>query len=579
MVASSDAVMTRFGPLNLGQHFSGPRFNIAPGRMAPIIILDKSDRILLEILWGPTSSASRSKRYFSAREESICGRGPFRQALRTRRCIIPATGFYLWPKDESRHVYHCRRKDCQLFGIAGIWTNWGAISEKESPDHLFRLIEARIESESEYKKLVALSHDWSKDLNQSIHFDDLFIAIDPHFPDSTENNQPDLFYPESETAFKGHLLSQLDAYTSELKKSLVHIDDCNLNFLKFYLDELDRVSNMPFSRTISSSNISFVMLTVQASSEFTSLIDRFPAILDPTNEPNWLDGNLTAPDHLLPLLHPYPESLMEIYRVKETVSNPNYQAPDCIEPLRTSSRVVSKKSRNKSDPKTTRLSLRKELIQTALKQIDGGILLEELRWKILREENELKIGTPLERLTRSNLNSFSRTIREHIPEIVVYKLPRPENQMVGLVAREALYRFDKWRQIHLFLGGKNPTVFCKFERRNRKKKTILFAFCSQDDLNHCIRNSVRPISTPLTLVSFDKVSIENLRIAASFPGSIVRVSGGSGISALEEQRQKFRQIGELDSVNPRWQKRKFPRTRILQMSNGGPEILEKFILR
>ena len=73
------------------------------------------------MLWGLLSEWSKdplnSFRPYNARAETISEKPSFRSAWRHRRCLIPASGFF-------ENKYKIRRKDPEIFWLAGIWNRW-----------------------------------------------------------------------------------------------------------------------------------------------------------------------------------------------------------------------------------------------------------------------------------------------------------------------------------------------------------------------------------------------------------------------------------------------------------------------
>ena len=72
------------------------------------------------------------------------------------------------------------------------------------------------------------------------------------------------------------------------------------------------------------------MLTTTPNPLVEPINGRMPVILAPENWDAWLD---TSNADVQGLLKPYPEDLMDAYRVGRWVNNPNYDTDRCIEPL------------------------------------------------------------------------------------------------------------------------------------------------------------------------------------------------------------------------------------------------------
>ena len=123
-------------------------WNIAPTNEIYIIRdhldLEKSERILDCASWGiiapwqknfAQARASQSHA-INARSESIHEKPTFRQAFRTSRCLIPATGYYEWATSLGKFppkqpFYITAREPDKSLSIAGIWSTWKSDNGEE----------------------------------------------------------------------------------------------------------------------------------------------------------------------------------------------------------------------------------------------------------------------------------------------------------------------------------------------------------------------------------------------------------------------------------------------------------------
>ncbi len=108
-----------------------PRYNVAPSQNVLAAAFDvEEDRNLLRYFeWGllPTwaKDPKATHRSINARAETAAEKPSFRAAMRYRRCILPADGFYEWTgKGTSRRPFYFQRRDEGPFGFAGIWEQW-----------------------------------------------------------------------------------------------------------------------------------------------------------------------------------------------------------------------------------------------------------------------------------------------------------------------------------------------------------------------------------------------------------------------------------------------------------------------
>lgn len=77
---------------------------------------------------------------------------------------------------------------------------------------------------------------------------------------------------------------------------------------------------------------SCTIIVTNANERISSIHDRMPVILHPSDYETWL-STPANPDHLGALLKPYPAHQMTAYPVGHGVNNPRHETPSCIEPL------------------------------------------------------------------------------------------------------------------------------------------------------------------------------------------------------------------------------------------------------
>jgi putative SOS response-associated peptidase YedK len=106
------------------------RYNIAPTQEVLAVRQDAAgERYLSAVRWGLVphwaKELSIGSKMINARCENVFEKPSFRQAIRTRRCIVPATGFYEWATTaDGRIPHYITMQDGSPFSFAGIWESW-----------------------------------------------------------------------------------------------------------------------------------------------------------------------------------------------------------------------------------------------------------------------------------------------------------------------------------------------------------------------------------------------------------------------------------------------------------------------
>jgi len=192
-----------------------PSYNIAPSQPVLAVLGDGANRAGY-LRWGLVPSWAKDpaigSRMINARAETLADKPSFRQALRKRRCLILANGFYEWQRiGKTKQPMYISLQGHQPFAFAGLWEVWR------------------------------------------------------------------------------------DAAGTPLHTCTI--------------------------------------VTTAANAVLQPIHERMPVILDPAAEAVWLDGSVTTPHDLLPLLQPYRAEDMQAYAVSTEVNAPRNNAPSCIAPI------------------------------------------------------------------------------------------------------------------------------------------------------------------------------------------------------------------------------------------------------
>lgn len=106
-----------------------PRYNVAPTQPIPIVRLVEGKRQFALVRWGLLPSWVKDPTAFTllinARGENVLDRPAFRAAMKRRRCLVPADGFYEWKAERGgKQPYFVRLKSGAPMAFAGLWENW-----------------------------------------------------------------------------------------------------------------------------------------------------------------------------------------------------------------------------------------------------------------------------------------------------------------------------------------------------------------------------------------------------------------------------------------------------------------------
>jgi putative SOS response-associated peptidase YedK len=106
-----------------------PRYNVAPTQPIPIVRVVEGKRQFALVRWGLIPAWVKDPRGFTllvnGRGESVNDKPAFRNAMKRRRCLFLADGFYEWSEHGGRkRPFLVRPKSGEPVAFAGLWETW-----------------------------------------------------------------------------------------------------------------------------------------------------------------------------------------------------------------------------------------------------------------------------------------------------------------------------------------------------------------------------------------------------------------------------------------------------------------------
>jgi putative SOS response-associated peptidase YedK len=106
-----------------------PRYNVAPTQPVPIVYQDRGTRHFQLVRWGFLPGWVKNPKDFplviNARGETLLSKPTFKAALKRRRCVFLADGFYEWQRrGREKAPFLIREKDGGPMPLAGLWETY-----------------------------------------------------------------------------------------------------------------------------------------------------------------------------------------------------------------------------------------------------------------------------------------------------------------------------------------------------------------------------------------------------------------------------------------------------------------------
>ncbi|MCF8330908.1 MAG: SOS response-associated peptidase [Bacteroidales bacterium] len=133
LTAEDFELKERFG-VEVDSNIYTPRYNAAPSQKLAVISNDNPEQLSF-YRWGLipywAKDPSIGYKLINARAETAAEKPSFRQAIKQRRCLVPANGFFEWKQDGNKQPYFFHLNQKELFAFAGLWESWKDAEDKE----------------------------------------------------------------------------------------------------------------------------------------------------------------------------------------------------------------------------------------------------------------------------------------------------------------------------------------------------------------------------------------------------------------------------------------------------------------
>lgn len=110
----------------VNQAFDLPRYNVAPGQEIISVINDGNKNSVGLLKWGFVPSFATDEKVgfkmINAKAETLFEKPAYKEAARSRRCVVLADSFYEW--DKAKQPYRILTKGGHIFPLAGLWNTY-----------------------------------------------------------------------------------------------------------------------------------------------------------------------------------------------------------------------------------------------------------------------------------------------------------------------------------------------------------------------------------------------------------------------------------------------------------------------
>ena len=138
-----------------------PNYNVSPSQTMPAITeTDDYGRVVEMMKWGIPRVLGKDlvRELINTRSDKAFG-GFWKKTVLSRRCLVPATGFYEWKTGPSgKTPYFIHPKDEDLYAFAGIWDIWRSEAGQEIKTYSIMTSEPNKEMKAIHNRMPVILH-------------------------------------------------------------------------------------------------------------------------------------------------------------------------------------------------------------------------------------------------------------------------------------------------------------------------------------------------------------------------------------------------------------------------------------
>ena len=136
-------------------------YNVAPCSEMPVIIRGKQQNTIAFMTWGLLPAWSKephsNSKLINARKEGLFEKPMWKRLVASKRCVVPACGFYEWKKaGDTKEPYYITPPKGNYFSFAGLWDEWQGTDGATVKTYTIITTQPNVEMSAVHNRMPAL---------------------------------------------------------------------------------------------------------------------------------------------------------------------------------------------------------------------------------------------------------------------------------------------------------------------------------------------------------------------------------------------------------------------------------------